>query len=311
MKTDVLVSTPTVRHAVPAWVRPITLVAALCVASSGCVALSPQLGPTDFAALEQVDDREERERLYTQNAIYRHSLPQGTRYTKGTSRTAERRSWQSLDAILRSDRNASAALPYKNLRRARIFTALTITSVLVAVAGTAASAREGLDFSEMNGTGAILLGGGLASVGFAIAAGVFYGKTKKGYERAVDIYNDSLGMRLGIYSPDGKYIPPRGALVDKDGYILLEEPEAAIGPAEPPAPEEPEPAEPAAPETPEITSPPVDEPAERSAPEVPAAPDETPDAVPVQRPGQRDVAVPDPGSSVAGVSLTPRHPAAP
>ncbi|MEN9222610.1 MAG: endonuclease III [Thermostichus sp. BF3_bins_97] len=144
--------------------------------------MSPQLGPTDFAALEQVEDREERERLYTQNAIYRHSLPQGTRYTKGTSRTAERRSWQSLDAILRSDRNASAALPYKNLRRARIFTALTITSVLVAVAGTAASAREGLDFSEMNGTGAILLGGGLASVGIAIAAGVFYGKTKKGYE---------------------------------------------------------------------------------------------------------------------------------
>jgi hypothetical protein len=294
----------------------------LCASTlvGGCVALSPQLGPTDFAALEQAADREEREQLYAQNAIYKHSLPQGTRYTKGTSRSAERRSWQSLDAILRSDRNASNALPTKQMRRARIFTALTITSLLVAVAGTAASAREGLDFSEMTGTGAILLGGGIATVGFAISAGIFYGKTKQGYERAVDIYNDSLGMRLGLYTPEGKYIPPRGALVDKDGYILLEEPEAAI--VDEPAPEEAGPTLPEASEpAPAEVSPPAEpvepiepiEPVEAAEPAEPVP--EAPEPVPVQRPGGAVPEIPNPGSGVAlrgaAISLTPRGPAVP
>jgi hypothetical protein len=295
--------------------RASALVAAFGLAS-GCVALSPQLGPTDFAALERVHDREEREALYAENAIYRHSLPQGTRYTKGTSRNSERRSWQSLDAILRSDRNASNALPNKQLRRARIFTALTITSLLVAVAGTAASAREGLDFSEMTGTGAILLGGGLASVGFAISAGVFYGKTKKGYEKAVDVYNDSLGMRLGLYTPQGEYIPPRGALVDKDGFILLEEPEAALASEpEPPAEDEaapPEAASELAPVEPVPDEPgPVEPVPAEPIPEAPPA-SEDDGVVPVQRPGAE---VPEPGADLASgggaVSLSPRRPVAP
>ena len=67
------------------------------------------------------------------------------RYTKGTSERSEKRSWQSLDVVLRSDAAASEALPYRKLRLARLFTALGIVSSVVAVAGIAASAREGLD----------------------------------------------------------------------------------------------------------------------------------------------------------------------
>jgi hypothetical protein len=203
---------------------------------SGCMALSPQLPPTDYAALEQVEDRGERERLYGESVIVRHREPQGTRYTKGSNPDSEKRSWQSLDVVLRSDQNSSAALPVKKLRATRILTALAIASSIVMVAGIAASAREGLDLDELNGTGGLLLGGGLATAAFGIAAGVVYSRARKDYDRAVDIYNDSLGVRLGIYGPDGKYIPPRGVLVDEEGYIILVEPERALtGPEEAPA----------------------------------------------------------------------------
>lgn len=228
---------------------------ALGMLASGCMALTPQLSPTDFASAERVADRDAREALYAESAIYRHDLPQGTRYTKGTNVSSEKRSWQSLDAILRSDAAASEALPVRKLRLARLFTALGIATSLVTVAGIAASSREGLDLQRLDGTGAILLGGGLATAAFGITAGLFFTKARKGYDRAVDVYNDSLGVRLGLYSPDGKYIPPRGALVDKDGFILLDEPER-VDPV-PAAVEDPKPT-PAEPAAPAVTEPAVE-----------------------------------------------------
>lgn len=234
--------------------------------AGGCMSLSPQLRPTDFQELDGLSDRSVREQAYADNAIHRHDEPQGTRYTKGTSNLATKRSWQSLDAILRSDASASAALPTRNMRISRLFTALTVVAGILTVAGTAASAREGLDLQRLNGTGAVLLGGGLATVGFGITAGVFYGKTKKGYERAVQVYNDSLAVRLGLNTPSGEYIPPHGVIVDSEGYIVLDERERALtegearppepGPAPAPGPvEEATPVEPAPTETPSVVVP--------------------------------------------------------
>ena len=260
------------------------------------MSLSPQLPPTDYAALEQVEDRSERDALYAENTISRHREPQGIRYTKGTDANAEKRSWQSLDAVLRSDENSSAALPYKKLRAARILTALAVAASIVTVGGIAASAREGLDLKHLNGTGGVLLGGGLATVALGIAAGVVYSRARKDYDKAVDIYNDSLGVRLGVYDAAGKYIPPRGSLVDEEGFIILDEPERGVTgpkpapaetpPAETPPVETPPPAEtPAA--TPTETVPPSDttprtEPVEVPAPAKPG--DAAPDAVAPQRP---------------------------
>jgi len=262
---------------------------ALTIAANGCMALTPQLSPTDYAQVERVADRDAREKLYAENAIYRHDLPQGTRYTKGTSQSAEQRSWQSLDAVLRSDAASFSALPHKKLRLARLFTALGLATSLVTVAGIAASAREGLDLQRLDGTGGILLGGGLATVAFGITAGLFFTRARKGYDRAVDVYNDSLGVRLGLYTSDGKYIPPRGALVDKDGYILLDEPERVGDPEKPdetpPATVGPEPPPIEAPPLPEDVAPAEVPPAETPPAETPPAetpPAETPPAL--QRP---------------------------
>jgi len=237
---------------------------------SGCMSLSPQLRPTDFESLEQISDREAREQAYVDNAINQHDEPQGTRYTKGTSALATKRSWQSLDAILRSDASASAALPTRNMRISRVFTALTVVAGILTVAGTAASAREGLDLQQLNGTGAVLLAGGLATVGFGITAGVFYGKTKKGYERAVDVYNDSLAVRLGLNRPSGEYIPPEGVILDKDGYILLDERERALTGEGEAKPDEGEPSAP--PEVTEPAPPPASEATEPPPAEAPATP---------------------------------------
>lgn len=239
----------------------------------GCMGLSPQLAPTDYAQLEAVESRDDvngepgRETLYAENMIYRHQLPQGVRYTKGTNPYAEKRSWQSLDAVLRSDANSSAALPYRKLRLARVFTALTVIATIAGVAGIAASAREGLDLRHLDGTGGILLGGGLAAVAFGITSGVLYSRARKDYDRAVDIYNDSLGVRLGLYDGKGKFIAPRGALIDKDGFIILDQPESA---AEAPAEEAPAEAAPSAPAAePEAEPAPATDPA-APAPETPA-----------------------------------------
>lgn len=224
--------------------QALALSSALATAG-GCMSLSPQLRPTDFESLDTLSDRSAREQAYDDNAIAQHDEPQGTRYTKGTSALATKRSWQSLDAILRSDASASAALPTREMRISRLFTALTVVAGILTVAGTAASSREGLDLQRLNGTGAVLLGGGLATVGFGITAGVFYGKTKKGYERAVGVYNDSLAVRLGLNTPSGEYIPPQGVIVDREGYIVLDERERALLGDEAAAPTEAEPEAPA------------------------------------------------------------------
>jgi len=264
------------------------------------MSLAPQLRPTDFQKLETLTDREDRERAFADSAIYRHEEPQGIRYTKGTSVMVTKRSWQSLDAILRSDASSSAALPKRDMRISRVFSALTVVAGILTVAGTAASAREGLDLQQLNGTGAVLLAGGLASVGFGITSGIFYGKTKRGYEEAIEVYNDSLSVRLGLNTAAGDYIPAQGVLVDEDGYIMLDERERPVGPSE----AEPE-------ETEELVAEePVDEvPVEDATPEVATPPTEavTPTDIPepeVQTPSSP--VVPAPGGSAAAPDSEPR-----
>lgn len=208
---------------------------------AGCMSIAPQLHPTDVEALEQLGDREEREEAYDDNLIYRQTDARGVRYVKGQRVGAQARSWQSLDAVLRSDRNSAAALPDRPLRAARVLTGLLAVSAIAMVGGIAASAREGLDLSRINGTGAILLTGGVLTLGFGVGTGIAYGRAKKGYDRAVDIYNDSLGLRLGLYDAEGQYRPPPGVLVDEEGFIILDQRELLLpGVApEPPAPEPP------------------------------------------------------------------------
>jgi hypothetical protein len=213
---------------------------------AGCMSLSPQLQPTDYEQLESLESREDREEAYIENSIYVQRDARGVRYTKGDDPNAPSRSWQSLDAVLQSDAISAAALPKRKARGARILTALTVVSGLATTAGFVASAREGLDLNDgLNGTGAILLTGGVLTLGFAIAAGIVYGKMRKEYESAVDVYNDSLGMRLGLYAPSGQYIPPRGVHVDEEGFVVLDTPEEKLyGPkkVEPEPEPEPEPA---------------------------------------------------------------------
>lgn len=201
----------------------------LCLLLTGCMSLAPQLAPTDYAELEQIKPRKQRDEAFKDNTIYRHEEPQGTRYTKGNVTGTPKRSWQSLDVILRSDENSSAALPAKQMRRSRIFTALALTSSIVFVAGGVATARDGFSFREPSAGNATLLGGALGAVAFAIVAGVFYSRARHGYDRAVDVYNDSLGMRLGVMSPEGNYIPPAEVEVDAEGYVVTED-KVAEGP---------------------------------------------------------------------------------
>lgn len=267
-----------------------SLAVVLSLSLSGCMALTPQIQPTDFAALEKVQDRAERERLFKENWVYRHEEPQGTRYTKGLHPMSTKRSWQSLDAVLRSDRNASEALPYKQLRRSRIFAALTAVSGLLFIAGGAATAREGFDFNKLNGGNAILLSGALMSVAFAIASGVYFRRAQQGYADAVSIYNDSLGLRLGLLTPGGDYIPPEGVAVDAEGFILTEDGKTRVeGPvplpsvgAPPPEQAPPALAPPAGP-TPSPTGPPAAAPqqppgpATAVAPQTASAPSHAPD----------------------------------
>lgn len=207
------------------------------------MSLTPQLEPTDIPALEQVEDRKEREQLFADNSIYVHEEPAGTRYTKGNHPNAKRRSWQSLDAILRSDANASAALPAKQLRLSRVFTALTILSSMLVVAGAAASAREGLDLNEVSAGGGLLITGGVLTLASGITAGIMYNRARKGYARAVDVYNDSLGLRLGVLTPDGRWRPADDVVVDREGFILLEDKEVLnqreFGPMPPGQPAQP------------------------------------------------------------------------
>lgn len=303
-----------------------TLAALLATATGGgCMAITPQLPPTDYAALEQVADRGEREQLYQDNAIAVHDQPQGLRYTKGTDPQAQKRSWQSLDVVLRSDASSAAALPKRSLRLSRLFTALTIACGILTVAGVAASAREGLDLQDINGTGAVLLAGGLATVGFGITAGVFYGRTKQGYQKAVALYNDSLAVRLGINTASGEYIPPKGVLVDEDGFVVLDERERAA--IEPDAKDEaaddeadaPVPAEHGA-APPPTADPPVEPatpPSDPAAPPSDVAPSDRPPSAPppsappeAPAPARPEVQRPDPGAVPAPPSPE-RHSALP
>ena len=59
------------------------------------------------------------------------------------------------------------------------------------------------------------------AVACSVAAGVLYGKMRKDYQRAVEVYNASLSMRLGLARGDGRYIPPGEVLVDPDGFVVL------------------------------------------------------------------------------------------
>ena len=242
--------------------------ASLCLSLSGCMSLAPQLAPTDYAKLEQIKERPARDQAFQDNTIYRHEEPQGTRYTKGNESGTPKRSWQSLDVVLRSDENSSAALPAKQMRRSRVFTALALTSSILFVAGGAATAREGFSFSKPSAANATLLSGALLSVAFAIVAGVLYRRARRGYDQAVDVYNDSLGMRLGVMTPQGAYVPPPNILVDAEGYVITEDKgsagqPAAYGPAPVPVAAPPAAAPVGAP--PAVVSPPAAAPGPRRA----------------------------------------------
>jgi hypothetical protein len=280
------------------------------------MSLTPQLQPTDFAKLETIKDRAEREKALKENWIFRHEEPQGTRYTKGLHPMATKRSWQSLDAILRSEKNSAEALPYKELRRSRIFAALSAVTGLLFIASGAATAREGFDFQRLNGANSVMLGSVLATVGLAIAAGVFYRKAETGYAKAVNIYNDSLGMRLGLLTPDGDYIPPADAAVDAEGYILTEDANTRVeGPQPAPAPA-PTPTTTAPPSP--TTAPPMTTPAPTPAPPVTepppvAAPPTQPPQQAGLRAGQRRLTRPAPATEASlpqpgrALTLLPRR----
>jgi|GEM_PF-2132016 len=263
--------------------------------------LTPQLEPTDLARIERIEARADRDAAFRDNSLYRHEEPQGTRYTKGNADATPKRSWQSLDAVLRSDANSSEALPVKQLRRSRVFTGLAIASSVLFVAGVAATARDGFSFREVTPGNGILLGGALGSVAFAVVAGILFRRASKGYDRAVDVYNDSLGLRLGVMTPAGNYKPAADVEVDAEGFVVTEErggpvygPAPAPTPAPTPAPAATTPApmrsEPPSATPPTTTAPPV-------APVQPAAP-----ALPP--PGRAQVSAP---SSQPFTGLTPGH----
>jgi hypothetical protein len=276
---------------------------------SGCMSLQPQLHPTDVVALEQIEDYDERNQAYNDNAIYPQTDARGVRYVKGTRLGARPRSWQSLDLVLRSDRNSAAALPEKKLRAARVLTGFLIASSVVLVGGIAASAREGLDLSRINGTGAVLLGGGIATLGFGIATGVVWGQAKAGYEAAVPIYNDSLALRLGIADAEGEFKPPPGVLIDEEGFIILDQKETQVPQprAQPPAPVEPQPLPPAQPEAAPPPSPegpglpeaadPEHQPAEPEA----GAPDKTAEPASPEPDPPASEAAPNPGAATTSL----------
>jgi hypothetical protein len=262
--------------------------------------LTPQLEPTDFTRIEQKVSRGEREEAFRDNTIYRHEEPQGTRYTKGNLDTTPRRSWQSLDAVLRSDQNSAEALPAKQLRRSRVFTALAIASSILFVAGIAATARDGFKLQEFTPGNATLLGGALGSVAFGVLAGVMFRRARVGYDRAVDVYNESLGLRLGVMTPDGSYIPPSD-VVTEDGFVVTEDvlPPGAEGPGRRVAPA----AQPA------VSPPPAAEPTSEVGPTVPSprqtlrsAPSSAPQAGETQLPVKAQRVVP-----VGALTLLPQR----
>lgn len=261
---------------------------------AACTAASPQLQPTDFGRLERLETREDRERAYVENSINVTHDARGVRYRKGTDTAATARGWQSLDAILRSDATSAALLPARRQRAVRVLTALAAVAGIATAAGFVASAREGLDLSRLTGGGALLLGSGAATIGLGIAAGVVYGRMKSDYVRAIDAYNDSLGLRLGLYTAGGEYIPPRNVHVDAEGFVVLDSPEVPEAPVPAPRPA------PAPAPLPDVAPPAATEPAPdaptETAPPDPEVPAEAPP--PVQTPR---------GTRPGALSLSPRR----
>jgi len=259
--------------------------------------LTPQLEPTDLARIERIEARVDRDAAFRDNSLYRHEEPQGTRYTKGNADATPKRSWQSLDAVLRSDANSSEALPVKQLRRSRVFTGLAIASSVLFVAGVAATARDGFSFREVTPGNGVLLGGALGSVAFAVVAGILFRRASKGYDRAVDVYNDSLGLRLGVMTPAGNYKHAADVEIDAEGFVVTEERRGPVyGPAPAPtattpAPMRSEPTSTTPPTTTPTTTPPPVTPVQPAAPVLPP-------------PGRAQVSAP---SSQPFTGLTPGH----
>ncbi len=198
-------------------------VTALTLQPLGCSRLAPQLQPTDVAALEKLEDIDDREEAYAENQLYVERGLGKTRYRKGTHPNAPAVQWQSLDSVLRSDGNSAATLPSKKKRTAVVLAALAGMSAVVAVGGVAATAREGFDANSLDGGGALLLGGAVLTLGFTVAAGLVYGSMRRDYEKAVSVYNDSLGMRMGLLTPDGRRIVRSGLKTDDEGFILTDD----------------------------------------------------------------------------------------
>ncbi len=201
--------------------RAAALGLACALGASGCLSLTPQLQPANLPALEQIESREDREAAYERERIRMEYDPRGRRYFKGEDPNAPRRGWQSLDAVLRSDANSAAMLPEKKIRTSRILLGISMASSLVTVAGAAATAREALNLGRITGPGLILLSGATMSLSFGIGAGVTFGQARRGYEQAVDVYNESLGLRLGLYDAQGNFLPPPGTVLDEDGFMIL------------------------------------------------------------------------------------------
>ena len=199
------------------------LATSLALMTTGCMSMQPQLHPTDMATVEKAESRAEREAMYERERIRVSYDPRGKRYTKGDDPNATLRGWQSLDLILRSDANSAAYLPERKLRTSKVLFGVAMASGLVMLAGAAATAREGLDTNSLQGPGAVMLAGSAMTLGFGIGAGISFGQARKGYADAVEVYNDSLGLRLGLYDGDGKFIPPPGTLLDEEGFIILED----------------------------------------------------------------------------------------
>jgi hypothetical protein len=196
-------------------------VTALTAVAGGCTTLSSQLAASDPGVLDSIESREDREQAYDRERIRTVYDPRGKRFKKGDAPDAPLRGWQSLDVVLRSDANSAAALPRKKLTTSRVLMSIALASGVVAIAGAAATAREALNLKSLNGPGAVLLGGAALGLGFGLGAGITYGQARRGYERAVGVYNDSLGVRLGLYTPAGEYIPPAGTVMNEDGFIML------------------------------------------------------------------------------------------
>ena len=194
------------RHRTGCWfARGLCGLALVC--STACTSVSPQLAPTDYRQLEQLEALEERQRAYAENAIYPVQSARGLRFVKGTSPYADARDWKGLDLILRSDARSAAMLPVRPFLWSRILLAFALSSGAVAVTGLLASERTGFDSGNMNGPAFMLVGGGVGAFAFGLASGMVFQQAKYEYHRAVDVYNDSLGLRLGLLGPDGRYDP--------------------------------------------------------------------------------------------------------